>query len=126
MAAENDLVLDKIDQYKKRSRAAFLLCAEILGGLALLGLEAGLVVKAWELNLGTLAAPAVKAAGVTLPDTSVTIPDDKAPTPCSCNSPIKTKPVRITPGKKAPVRPKAPAPARPGTAVESDACDVIK
>jgi hypothetical protein len=98
MAAENDLVLDKIDQYKKRSRAAFLLCAEILGGLALLGLEAGLVVKAWELNVGTLAP--VKAAGVTLPDVSVTIPDDKAPTPCSCNSPIKTKPVRINARQK--------------------------
>lgn len=124
MANENDQVLDKIDQYKKRSRAAFLLCAEILGGLALLGLEACLVVKAWELNVGTLVASEVKAAGVTLPDASVTIPENDAPAQCSCNSEIKAKPRRTAPFKKAPVGKKATTSQHPGKTVAPDACAV--
>src|SRR5262245_47473524 len=99
MAVENDLVLEKIDQYKKRSRAAFLLCAESLVGLELLGLKAGLVVKAWELNSGALVASQAKAAGLTSQDVSFTVPDGADYPPCSCAPPEKAKAVRGTPRK---------------------------
>lgn len=53
MSAENDSVLEMIDRWKRRAHGAFLLIASVLGAAALLLLEAGIVVRAWELNFSS-------------------------------------------------------------------------
>lgn len=84
MATEDDKILESLERWKKRVSTAFLLIASIVGAIALLLLEAGVVAKAWSLSFSSAYAAEIRHGDLTELDAPVA----QRNADCSCRAPV--------------------------------------